>query len=135
MTEVLVAAVVAVIVSLLLGLWSKGGGEGFAEELKVASAAIVFYQVSGVLKAKVFPYRLLAGKKWDLEWNILDLTGTVNDNDVAVYWTAQDPTENKGTEKKRIKKKVKGDAAKGTYPYEIRVGASPIADPDLEIVM
>ena len=108
MTEVLVAALVAAVVSVIIGQFMKPkASDALIAAFDVASALIILYEASGTKSAKVFPYRLQAKKNWDVEWI-------------------------KG--KKRIKSKVKKDS--GTYSYEVRLEgeANPLADPDLEIV-
>ena len=135
MTEVLVAALVAAVVSVIIGQFMKPkASDALIATFDVASALIILYEASGTKSAKVFPYRLQAKKNWDVEWIILDPAGLSASKDVKIHWTGQDPLVESVNGKKRIKSKVKKDS--GTYSYEVRLEgeANPLADPDLEIV-
>src|SRR5262245_51103587 len=111
MTDVLVAAFVAAVVSLIVVLLTKQKSDGtvdesFGKPFDVASALIVIYPdpvIDGKTLAKVFPYRLQAKKKWDVEWIILDPTGATATKDVEIRWVADDPLEGPVKGKKRIK--------------------------------
>ena len=140
MTDLLVPAIVAALVSLIVALLMKPKAPVTAEGFKlfdVASALIVLYEESGEPRAKVFPYRLQARKDWDVEWIILDPMGLSDPagKDVEIKWDAAkgDPLKEKVKGKKRIKSKVKGEAD-GTYTYKVLLGTTEVADPDLEIV-
>jgi hypothetical protein len=135
MTDVLVAALVAAVVSVIITQLMKPKAiDALDKTIDVASALIILYEgTSGAASAKVFPYRLQAKKKWDVEWIILDPAGLSASKDVKIHWTDEDPLESEVKGKKRIKSKVKNYS--GTYPYEVRLDGVALADPDLEIVM
>jgi hypothetical protein len=148
----LAATLVAIVMVAAMAGCSNDAGI-LASSKKIVAAGLFLTptgDISNPCGAKAVPSRIQVKKNEDIEWTIVDLCGGTKGYtiDVELRFTGAttkcdgkdsplDPAGGEPKDKKNIKRGINSKCDNDTiYPYQVWLagGASPLADPDVEIV-